>query len=98
MLIRQYIPRDDNFSKLTDEQVAEIQYKINRRPRKNGLPHPVSRILSIFAIVSCVLVWNLYFRKILSFFLWNKKNVVILHPILNGIIINTFANEAYRIV
>ena len=34
MLIRQYIPRDDNFSKLTDEQVAEIQYKINRRPRK----------------------------------------------------------------
>ena len=34
MLIRQYIPRDDNFSKLTDEQVAAIQYKINRRPRK----------------------------------------------------------------
>ena len=34
MLIRQYIPRDDNFSKLTNEQVAAIQYKINRRPRK----------------------------------------------------------------
>ena len=34
MLIRQYIPRNDNFSKLTNEQVAEIQYKINRRPRK----------------------------------------------------------------
>lgn len=34
MLIRQYIPRDENFSKLTDEQVAAIQYKINRRPRK----------------------------------------------------------------
>ena len=34
MLIRQYIQRDDNFSKLTDEQVAEVQYKINRRPRK----------------------------------------------------------------
>ena len=34
MLIWQYIPRDDNFSKLTDEQVAEIKYKINRRPRK----------------------------------------------------------------
>ena len=34
MLIRQYIPRNDNFSKLTNEQVAAIQYKINRRPRK----------------------------------------------------------------
>lgn len=29
-----YFRRDDKFSKLTDEQVAAIQYKINRRPRK----------------------------------------------------------------
>ena len=34
MLIRQNIPHNENFSKLTNEQVAAIQYKINRRPRK----------------------------------------------------------------
>lgn len=33
-LIRQYIPKSIDFENFTDEQIAQIQYKINRRPRK----------------------------------------------------------------
>lgn len=33
-LIRQYIPKRTNFKDITEEQIKEIQYKINRRPRK----------------------------------------------------------------
>ena len=34
-LIRQYIPKKSKFDSLTDMQITEIQYKLNRRPRKN---------------------------------------------------------------
>lgn len=33
-LIRQYIPKSVEFETFTDEQILQIQYKINRRPRK----------------------------------------------------------------
>lgn len=33
-LIRQYIPKKSNFENLDDKYIAEVQYKINRRPRK----------------------------------------------------------------
>lgn len=33
-LIRQYIPKGTDFDTLTDEQILQIQYKINRRPRE----------------------------------------------------------------
>lgn len=33
-LIRQYFPKGTNFSKITVAQVAEVQAKLNRRPRK----------------------------------------------------------------
>jgi IS30 family transposase len=33
-LIRQYIPKKENFKKFSDKDVENIQYKINRRPRK----------------------------------------------------------------
>jgi len=34
-LIRQYIPKKSIFNKFNDQQISDIQYKINRRPRKN---------------------------------------------------------------
>lgn len=34
-LIRQYIPKKQTFANYTDKDIMEIQYKINRRPRKN---------------------------------------------------------------
>lgn len=34
-LIRQYIPKGTDFKNIEDEQIKEIQYKINRRPRKS---------------------------------------------------------------
>jgi IS30 family transposase len=34
-LIRQYIPKKSNFDIFDDEYVKQVQYKINRRPRKN---------------------------------------------------------------
>lgn len=33
-LIRQYFPKGSDFSKVTDGQVAEVEMKLNRRPRK----------------------------------------------------------------
>ena len=33
-LIRQYIPKGTDFENITDKQIKEIQYKINRRPRE----------------------------------------------------------------
>lgn len=32
-LIRQYIPKSTDFSSINDEQIMEIQNKLNRRPR-----------------------------------------------------------------
>jgi len=34
-LIRQYIPKKSNFDEINNQQIREIQYKINNRPRKN---------------------------------------------------------------
>ncbi len=34
-LIRQYIPKGTDFSELTDEMFAEIEWKLNHRPRKS---------------------------------------------------------------
>jgi len=34
-LIRQYIPKKTNFKNLNQQQIKEIQYKINNRPRRN---------------------------------------------------------------
>lgn len=34
MLYRQYLPRSPSFALCTDEQLLEIQHKLNRRPRK----------------------------------------------------------------
>lgn len=34
-LIRQYIPKKESFDNYSDMDIKEIQYKINRRPRKN---------------------------------------------------------------
>ena len=34
-LIRQYIPKQSEFNKFDDEFIKQVQYKINRRPRKN---------------------------------------------------------------
>lgn len=33
-LIRQYFPKQTDFSKITDEEIAEVEAKLNRRPRK----------------------------------------------------------------
>jgi IS30 family transposase len=34
-LVRQYFPKKTNFNTLNNQQIKEIQYKINNRPRKN---------------------------------------------------------------
>lgn len=34
-LIRQYIPKGTDFSELTDERLAEIEWILNHRPRKS---------------------------------------------------------------
>ena len=34
-LVRQYLPKKTNFNSITQQQVKEIQYKINNRPRQN---------------------------------------------------------------
>ncbi len=34
-LIRQYIPKGTDFSELTEEMFAEIEWKLNHRPRKS---------------------------------------------------------------
>lgn len=34
-LIRQYIPKGTDFSTLTDEFIAEVEWKLNNRPRKS---------------------------------------------------------------
>jgi IS30 family transposase len=33
-LIRQYIPQKTNFNNISNQQIKEIQYKLNKRPRK----------------------------------------------------------------
>jgi IS30 family transposase len=33
-LIRQFFPKGTNFSRITDQQVADVERSINNRPRK----------------------------------------------------------------
>lgn len=41
-LIRQYIPKSSNFDNYTDEQIKEIETKLNNRPRKRyGYENPI---------------------------------------------------------
>ena len=34
MLYRQYLPRDPSFARWSDDDILELQHKLNRRPRK----------------------------------------------------------------
>ena len=50
-LIRQYIPKGTDFSKLTDEMLAEIEWKLNHRPRKSlGYRTPLEYCEQLFNI------------------------------------------------
>jgi hypothetical protein len=41
-LVRQYLPKKSDFNNLTDEQIREIETKINNRPRKMfGFENPI---------------------------------------------------------
>ena len=48
-LIRQYIPKGTDFSELTDEMLAEIEWKLNHRPRKSlGYRTPLKYCKQLF--------------------------------------------------
>ncbi len=48
-LIRQYIPKGTDFSELTDEMLAEIEWKLNHRPRKSlGYRTPLEYCKQLF--------------------------------------------------
>ncbi len=48
-LIRQYIPKVTDFSELTDEMLAEIEWKLNHRPRKSlGYRTPLEYCKQLF--------------------------------------------------
>ena len=48
-LIRQYIPKGTDFSKLTDEMLAEIEWKLNHRHRKSlGYRTPLEYCKQLF--------------------------------------------------
>ena len=48
-LIRQYIPKGTVFSELTDEMLAEIEWKLNHRPRKSlGYRTPLEYCKKLF--------------------------------------------------
>ena len=45
----QYIPKGTDFSKLTDEMLAEIEWKLNHRPRKSlGYRTPLEYCKQLF--------------------------------------------------
>ena len=45
----QYIPKDTDFSELTDEMLAEIEWKLNHRPRKSlGYRTPLEYCKQLF--------------------------------------------------
>jgi len=49
-LIRQYIPKGTDFSKLTNKQITDIQHKINRRPReKLNFQTPINQFYKFVA-------------------------------------------------
>ena len=55
-LIRQYIPKGVNFNNITDDEIRNIQHKLNRRPReKLNFSTPLvefNRLFRIFALAS----------------------------------------------
>lgn len=54
-LIRQYIPNSTDFSKLTDEILAEIEWKLNHRPRKSlGYRTPLGYCKQLFTLTFVV--------------------------------------------
>ena len=59
-LIRQYLPKKSDFNNFTDEQIREIETKINNRPRKRfGYENPI------------FVMENLLFNRANSYFLSN---------------------------
>ena len=55
----QYIPKATDFSELTDEMLAEIEWKLNHRPRKSlGYRTPLEY---------CKQLFNFDFRSVLHF-------------------------------
>lgn len=59
MLYREYIPCDGHFLEHSDEEIREIQYKLNRRPRKKTVSGCHIKNFSYICRCSCILVWNL---------------------------------------
>lgn len=52
-LIRQYIPKKANFNNFDENYIKQVQYKINRRPRKNlGFMTPKMNFFKFVALVS----------------------------------------------
>jgi len=48
-LIRQYIPKSSDFSEYTDEQIKQIEIKLNNRPRKRyQFENPIFVIEKLF--------------------------------------------------
>ena len=58
-LYRQYIPKGVSFDNYTEEQIKQIQYKINARPRKNSDSWHLFRLFSYLCRRSCILELNL---------------------------------------
>ena len=75
-LIRQYTPKRTGFSKLTDEMLAEIEWKLNHRPRKSSDYRTrwniVNNYLTLTSEVYCTSKLNSPNERILSF----EKKVV----------------------
>ena len=59
-LYRQYIPKGKGFECYTDEQIKQILYKINARPRKNSDLKRRYRLFSYLCRRSCILQLNLH--------------------------------------
>ena len=58
-LIRQYIPKGTDFSELTDEMLAEIEWKLNHRPRKSlGYRTPLEYCKQYLTLTKCVALLN----------------------------------------
>ena len=52
-LIRQYIPKGTDFSELTEEQIREVEWKLNNRPRKTlGYMTPLEYYKNLFNFTS----------------------------------------------
>ncbi|MGI6521183.1 MAG: IS30 family transposase [Fermentimonas sp.] len=54
-LVRQYIPKKTNFNQVNGEQIKQIQYKINRRPREKLKFNSPTRVFFSFIFNKVVL-------------------------------------------